>query len=449
MPTKLSRVKRIRIPEKKMVQHFLSVGDTGAGKTTLNKQLIYDAERKGEACIINDSKDGEFTQEFYRPQRGDVILNPKDLRCPYWLLSNEFSDEAEALEVMRAFFPSHPNNPQAQFWDDYANRLTAFLVANVQPALDCASLAEVLISEDAIAKRVQGTEFGQLFDVNGGGSSNMRTSVIQTVNQIGYALRMMPTREQATETFSIAEWAIERKGWIFLSNAEMTAEAIIPLQSAWIGMIINRLLADGQHPRRVRIILDELDTLNQIPKLQRAMTKLRSSGNVMSLGIQNTAQLEDRYGRQADTIFSQAGTKIILRTSDDRSAKRLEGLIGENEIRQVRQSRTAGIFGGRERDSYSGPEEVRKPCILASQIQGLPDLQGYLLQAPTDDEVGLHVVHIKLPYYPLVSRQPGLILRTIQRASNASSATISVEKEQEPPLTPIPAPTRPTLVRLP
>lgn len=442
MPTKLSRVKRIRIPEKKMVQHFLSVGDTGAGKTTLNKQLIHDAIRKGESCIINDSKDGEFTQEFYRPERGDVILNPKDMRCPYWLLADEFSDEAEALEVMRAFFPSHPNNPQAQFWDDYANRLTAFLVANVKPSLDCASLARILISEDAIAACVKGTEFGQLFDVDGGGSSNMRTSVIQTVNQIGYALRMMPSRDQAETTFSIADWSRNRTGWIFLSNAEMTAEAIIPLQSAWIGMIINRLLADGNHPRRVRIILDELDTLNQIPKLQRAMTKLRSSGNIMSLGIQNTAQLEDRYGKQADTIFSQAGTKLVLRTSDDRSARRLQDLIGENEIRQVRQSRTAGIFGGRERDSYSGPEEIRKPCILASQIQGLPDLQGYLLQAPTDEEVGLHVLHIKLPYFPLVSRQPGLIPRTITRQDTSE---IAVRPEPEAP----PAAERTaTLVRL-
>lgn len=430
-----------------MVQHFLCVGDTGSGKTSLNKQLIYDAIQKGEACIINDSKDGEFTQEFYRPERGDIILNPKDARCPYWILSDEFSDEAEALEVMRAFFPSHPNNPQAQFWDDYANRLTAYLVANVQPALDCATLAGTLISEEAIARRVKGTEFGQLFDVNGGGSSNMRTSVIQTVNQIGYALRMMPTHDAASSTFSIAEWSKERTGWIFLSNAEMTAEAIIPLQSAWIGMIINRLLADGPHPRKVRIILDELDTLNQIPKLQRAMTKLRSSGNVMSLGIQNTAQLEDRYGKQADTIFSQAGTKIILRTSDDRSAKRLEGLIGENEIRQVRQSRTAGIFGGRERDTYSGPEEIRKPCILASEIQGLPDLQGYLLQAPTDDEVGLHVVHLKLPYYPLVKRQPGLIPRIIKRIDIPESASDGMQVANTSN-TPSP-PARPTLVRLP
>lgn len=439
-----SRTKQqLQLPAQKLSQHFLCCGDTGTGKSQFNKQIIYDALRKGDCCVINDAKDGEYIQEFYRPERGDVILNPKDSRCPYWLLMEEFDDEAEALTVMRALFPSHPANPAAQFWDDYACRLTAFLQATAMPALDCATLAAVMVSEGEIARRVKGTEYATLFNTDSGGSGPMRNSVIQTINQIGYALRMMPRRDETDTTFSFRGHLKERKGWIFLSNAEAVSEAIIPLQSGWIDMILNRLLSDGPHPKRVRIILDELDTLNQIPKLQRGMTKLRSSGNLMSLGIQNPAQLEDRYGKQADTIFSQASTKVLFRTADGKSAEHLEKLVGEIEVRQVNQSRTAGMLGGRERDTYSGPQDIRKPCVMASEIQGLPDLHCYLLQAPTRSTVGLNVVGLRLPYYPLVKRQPGLIPRTIKRPEDPSIAiNVTPQPEAAPP------PQQGTLVRL-
>lgn len=369
----------------------------------------------GYCCVIHDAKDGEYTQEFYRPERGDIILNPKDLRCPVWENWNEFSDEAEALTFARSLFPAHPNNPQAEFWDNYARNLVSYLVSSSQTPLDCQALAEIIISESKIAARVKGTEFGQLFDAEGGGSSNMRTSVIQTVNQIGYALRMMPRRDETNKRFSIHEWAKKRQGWIFLSNTEKTLESLIPLQSAWIDMVINELMNGEGNPNHAILILDELDSLRQIPKLQHGMTKLRSSGNIVSLGVHDIAQLRSNYGEQADTIFAEAGTKFILRTAGDKSSKRLEQLIGEEEVRLVRQSRTAGVMGGNERDTYSGPEEVRKPVIMSSEIQGLPNLVGYMIQAPTDNHIGLNIVRLKIPYRPLIKRHPGIIPRTINR----------------------------------
>lgn len=398
-----------------MFQHFGMYGNNGTGKTQLMKQLAYYAKVNGYCCVMNCAKDGEFIQEFFEPERGDIILNPKDVRCPYWLNWKEFRDEAEARSWARSLFPAHPNNPQAEFWDDYARNLVSFLVSSARTPLDCHALAKILISEDEIARRVNGTEFGQLFDAEGGGSSNMRTSVIQTVNQIGYALRMMPRRDEATHEFCIREWAEHRKGWIFLSSTELTSESVLPLQSAWIDMILNQLLSGGEQANRVILILDELDSLKQLPKLQRAMTKLRSSGNIIAIGVHDVSQLEDRYGKQADTIFAEAGTKFILRTAGDKSSKRLEQLIGEEEVRLVRQSRTAGIMGGNERDTYSGPEEVSKPLIKASEIQGLPDLTGYMIQAPTDNYIGLNVVRFKVPYKPLVKRHPGIIPRTVTR----------------------------------
>jgi type IV secretory pathway TraG/TraD family ATPase VirD4 len=98
---------------------------------------------------------------------------------------------------------------------------------------------------------------------------------------------------------------------------------------------------------------------------------MRSTGNVLVLGMQNTAQLEDRYGRQGDTIFSQAGTKMILAVSESKTAKSLQDPFGEVEIRRYRESRTGSFFGKHDRNNFSGPEDIRRPLLLASEIQGL------------------------------------------------------------------------------
>jgi type IV secretory pathway TraG/TraD family ATPase VirD4 len=143
------------------------------------------------------------------------------------------------------------------------------------------------------------------------------------------------------------------------------------------------------------------------------MTMMRSTGHVLVLGMQNTSQLEDRYGRQANTIFSQAGTKMILAVSESNTAKSLQDLFGEVEIRRYRESRTGSFFGKHDRNNFSGPEDIRKPLLLASEIQGLPDLTGYFCQRPCDGETGLHVVKVKLPYQPPVRRHPALIERVI------------------------------------
>lgn len=419
----------LNIPEMVMSQHVLLVGDSGVGKTLFNTQMIYEAERLGYTCIINDSKNGKYIQEFYRPERGDIVLNPKDARCPYWRYFDEFSDEPEALTLARSMFPAHPNNPNAEFWDNSARNLLAYISSHTSDRLDCEMLEQILTSEEEIAKRVVGSAYAQLFDVDGGGSAGMRTSVIQTLNQIGYALRMMPKRYETDRTFSIREWAKTRKGWIFLSRTEDTKEAIMPLQSAWLDMILSALLSDDKHKQLVLVSLDELASLNQLPKLHSAITMLRESKNIITLGVQNTAQIDEIYGKQAETIISMCGTKWIGRTSHKKTAEELSGTIGEVEYRLVNRSRSSGN-GGRQQDSFSGPVEVRKALVMPSEIQGLPNRQGYLLQAPTKDEVGLHVVHAKLPYFPPKRRHPGVIPRIVEY-SDVQEHAVDVPEEPE------------------
>jgi type IV secretory pathway TraG/TraD family ATPase VirD4 len=404
----MSKIKRLQIRRQDESKHFLTVGDTGVGKTQFIKQLLHYAQYSGDTCVVLDSK-LELIPEFYDPLRGDKILSPKDERCMYWDIGEEVIDEADAISVTRALYPSHPNNSHAQFFDDQACKIAAFLLTDSTPRPSCAEFAYWLAHPEEIYKRVRGTEHEHTLNEK---APPQLAGLLGTMNQVGYALRMMPNGT-GRERFTIREWAADPKGWLFLPNTADTREALRPLQSAWADMAMLRVMSAQHALRRVWIVLDELDSLNTLPKLTERMTMMRSTGNVLVLGMQNTAQLEDRYGRQANTIFSQAGTKMILAVSESNTAKSLQDLFGEVEVRRYRESRTGSFFGKHDRNNFSGPEDIRKPLLLASEIQGLPDLTGYFCQRPCDGETGLHVVKVRLPFQPPANRHPALIERVI------------------------------------
>jgi hypothetical protein len=60
----------------------MMIGDTGAGKSSLIRQILMQVEGRGETAIVYDPA-LEYTPQFYEPSRGDVILNAVDARMPY------------------------------------------------------------------------------------------------------------------------------------------------------------------------------------------------------------------------------------------------------------------------------------------------------------------------------------------------------------------------------
>jgi Type IV secretion-system coupling protein DNA-binding domain len=78
--------------------HMMIMGDSGTGKSALQRQLLMQIRERREKAIVYDPA-LEYAPQFYRPERGDVILNPLGVRCPYWSPSDEVVHEAEALTL--------------------------------------------------------------------------------------------------------------------------------------------------------------------------------------------------------------------------------------------------------------------------------------------------------------------------------------------------------------
>ncbi len=76
------------LPPQDEVKHFKLIGTTGTGKSTAIQEIIGCALARGDRAVIADP-DGGYLQRFYKPTRGDVVLNPFDPRSEKWDLFAE------------------------------------------------------------------------------------------------------------------------------------------------------------------------------------------------------------------------------------------------------------------------------------------------------------------------------------------------------------------------
>src|SRR3546814_19985395 len=107
------------------------IGTTGSGKTTALRQLLDGIEARGEAALVYDTS-GEFVAHYYRPGRGDIILNPFDARCSNWTPFSEIAHPADAARIAHQFVTEtgqHDNNE----WLENARNLPTHILSALCP----------------------------------------------------------------------------------------------------------------------------------------------------------------------------------------------------------------------------------------------------------------------------------------------------------------------------
>src|SRR3989454_544461 len=368
------------------------MGDSGTGKSALIRQILRQLEERGDTAIVYDPA-LEYTPQFYTPERGDVILNPLDARSPYWSPGDELRHDAEALTLATSLFPDR--NYENQFFTEGPRRIFAHLLTFKPTAQE---LASWLCHEDELDRRVRGTSYAAMIDRQ---APAQRSGVLASLNMVADTLKLLPTEAETTQRWSAAEWARERQGWLFLTSTPETRTRLVPLTSLWLDMLVLRLMSFGQpnqHP--VWFMLDELASLQRLPQLHTAITENRKSNNPVVLGFQGRAQLETRYGHDAEALLSQPATKIFLRTSEPHAAKWIAESLGEIEIERLRESRSQGRRG---QQSY-GLERHVEPLVMASEIEGLPALRGFL-------KTGNLVVRLRFPFVDVPTKHPAFVER--------------------------------------
>lgn len=358
---------QIRIPKTYEPQSLVILGDTGAGKTVAFKQLIDQIEQRGDLAVIHDPK-SDYLPLYFNSKRGDHILNPFDVRSPFWNPSDEITSPADVETVANAFFPDTPGKDV--FWTESPRKLmTVFL----QKKMSAAGMVRLFEDEGLIDKAIAGSRFAALIDPK---SPPQRNGVLSELTKLAQVLQWLPDEQDANGRWSAAAWTAEPRGWLFLSSRMDQFSALQTLYSIWLELLITKCLAK-RFTKRVWFIVDELPVLRHIPTLQKLITLGRECNVPVMVGLQGRAQLDERYGPSgAEVILSQPVTKILLRTSEPKAAKWISDSIGVQSIERVREGVTAGVQDVRDSVNYT-PERRIEPVILDSVIAGLPNLRGY------------------------------------------------------------------------
>jgi type IV secretory pathway TraG/TraD family ATPase VirD4 len=362
-------------------KHFLAMGTTGSGKSAALRRLLADAGARGDRAIIADP-DGGFVARFYDPARGDVILNPLDARSVRWSPIAECASPYQADELARAIIPDTGGNDSQ--WTNYARTLLAAILRQGKAAglTDAGEVHQLMVSAPVAELRVllAGTAAAPFLAE---GSEKMfagtRSTAADAVRGLEYVSDGPPG-----EPFSVSEWARSGgRGWLFLPYQADQIAALRGLIAAWMRLAIFATMSRGEGDSRTWFVVDELDALGKIEGLADALQRLRKFGGRCALGFQSIGPLASIYGDGiAAALVENTGTKLILRCSASEgggTARFASDVIGQRDVwRQSTNSGTQTHIQGVNQSQGSSLSLATESAVLASEIEKLADLNGYL-----------------------------------------------------------------------
>ena len=382
----------VSMPPADETKHFKIIGTTGTGKSTAIHEILSAALSRGDRAVIADP-DGGYLNRYYDPERGDVILNPFDPDARKWDLFGEITEDYDIDQLARALIPDSGNEDRV--WNEYARTLFTEVVRQLRTSDVCddRELSRVLnrANDDELGRMLEGTAAARFFKQ---GNEKMLAS---TQAVLASAVRVFEyTTKHEARPLSVRAWVREgraglgkgRGGVLFLPYKAVEIAALRRLISAWMRLSIFEAMNGEEGNQRLWFIVDELDALGEIDGLKDALARLRKFGGRCVLGFQSIAQVSGLYGKgTAETIVENCGNTLILRCSASERGGTSEfasKLIGQREVMHTTLSITRR--SGEWRSATAKNEQLRiEPAVMASEIERLPDLTGYLKIASVPD----------------------------------------------------------------
>lgn len=418
----------VAIPKGDEARHFLFAGATGTGKTTAIWQLLDQVERRGEHAFVHDV-DGSYIARYYDEGRGDIVLNPFDVRCAHW---NPFTDIRSAPDADRlACFIVPKSAPRdgggEDIWVDQARIVAGAIIRrlweNEQAEVGALVAALRDFTPDQLRELTDGTEASRVFQKD---AEKATASVLFCLAEAAKILGLLkPGKGSGAEISFDAFYdglseRIGPKPWIFLSSRKRNFAAAKPLLGCWLDCAVASILdRNPVDPPRAWLVLDELPALPRASGLLTLLPEGRKFGAAVVIAFQAIGQLRETYGRNAaGTIVGQTASQLVMRLGDPESTQWATQLLGQAEVEDRRTSQTMVAEELTDQANLSNVRQT-KAIVLDSEISGLAPLTGFLrLSGMPVARVAIARDHMDRPARaqasmplpsprPAVSRSPG------------------------------------------
>ncbi|MDA8349126.1 MAG: type IV secretion system DNA-binding domain-containing protein [Pseudomonadota bacterium] len=377
--------------------HTKIIGVPGSGKTTAINNMLAVIERRGDRVIISDFGGG-YVSRFYRPERGDVILNPFDQRSAAWDLFADIRTEYDADASAAALVPEgHGDNAE---WSRYAQQFVSACITALRASPQPPTVSELwrLVAMAPIAElrvALAGTPAAAFVE---GGNEKMFGSVRSTAVGACKSLSYLAA-QRADGRLSLTDYVGDdsRRGWLFLSYTSKQRSSLKGLIASELRAAISGVLERPEGDARIWFIVDELDALGKIDGLSDALARMRKHGGRCALAFQAVGQGEEVYGKNVfSVILETCGNSLILQCGgkgSEGTSAYASALLGKREVLKTTwatsksrgentgSSTTGGGGGSHSGQNWSDTEGSNtqyhvEDTVLPSQIEGLEPLHG-------------------------------------------------------------------------
>jgi len=357
--------------------HTLLIGSTGAGKTKIIQNLVYQLHKRNLKAIIVDIK-GDFIKYFYRKHRGDIILNPLDSRGQNWSIFNETNALKGFSTIAKSLLPKDSKNDP--IWTEAARAVLAEMASlYVSEGLSLSEFADKLIKSDleTLAKLLEKTSASKIVNVD------IEKAALSVLMVLSTYLRPLKLYRSAKDCFSITDWVHDDKqnNFLFISSRADVKEDLNPLISTQVDIAINALrsLKEESNTPKVIFILDEISYFDQsIPSLKDGLTTARSYGGCFVLGTQDMSSLIRIYSREtSETIANNCKTKLFLNVEGKETAEWCSMSIGEGEIEEKHEGQSYGSHEMRDGVQINKTKSIKK-AVLSSELMMLKAGEGFI-----------------------------------------------------------------------
>lgn len=377
----------VAIAPRDETKHFKLIGTTGTGKSTAIAGLMEGALRRGDRAVITDP-DGGYLARFYQRRRGDVILNPFEPESVRWDPFAELGERWDVDQLASGLIPTS-DDPSGREWRGYARTFVTAVTRRCHESgeRDPAELWRLLTvaSSNELRPIVAGTPAQPFVEPE---NARMFGSIRAVTASAVAAFEHLAA--QRGRSFSVRSWVREGRGVLFMPYRASQIAALRSILATWMRLAIFEAMRVAGEDQRLWFVVDELDSLGAIDGLKDALARLRKFGGRCVLGFQSLAQVSSTYGPgEADTVIENCGTTLILRCAGSErggTSQFASRLIGEREVvrRQTSRGRDhEGWWGGRghRRSTQVSEQWITETAVMASELEQLPDLTGYLKTA--------------------------------------------------------------------
>jgi len=376
-------------------EHFLILGSTGTGKSTLLMMIVQYFKTLGKRIIILDRK-GEFYGHFGTGE--DIIFNPFDQRTAAWSIFNEIRFEMDSAgkisdvppdlrvvaDILFGVSDTKDNDKNNdQYW--YKAAAGVFCSAVCWCVLHNKTTMEDLVicinqpAEELIRrfKRLPvGMQTGlQYLGEKAGERANSIVSILASVS------RQLECFAGKDGDFSIRQWINEGHGSLFLSTAgrnDTVFTSIIKLFIDLIGREIKEFPDDGGQDTNLVFVIDELGALPALETLSFLLTQARSKGVCCILANQTFEKIKAVYGEhEARNIVACAKTRFLFQMPEPTDAEYLSKVIGNCEVERLALNRSEHYSGvlsmptGKRSTSYNR-SITKDSAFIPAELETLP-----------------------------------------------------------------------------